>query len=213
MSKIVAIFAHPDDESMGPGGTLAKLSQNTDVYLICLTRGEAGGGQANLGQIRTKELAAASKILGIKEIFVLAFPDGKLSTQPEQQVLTKIEVLLEQLQPQVLITFEPKGFTGHKDHILVGQITKLLFNKLVSVQTLLLYCMSSDQQRLMKDYFIQVPPGYSKDQVDLVEDVSSVWETKLQAIQAHKSQKEDVKRVLEELKRLPQEEYFLVETK
>ena len=92
-------------------------------------------------------------------------------------------------------------------------ITKLLFNKLVSVQTLLLYCMSSDQQRLMKDYFIQVPPGYSKDQVDLVEDVSSVWETKLQAIQAHKSQKEDVKRVLEELKRLPQEEYFLVETK
>lgn len=63
---IVAIFAHPDDEAFGPAGTLAKLSQTHDVYLICVTRGNANGN-ASLGKIRTKELKQSANILGIKK--------------------------------------------------------------------------------------------------------------------------------------------------
>lgn len=74
--SVVAVFAHPDDEAFGPGGTLAKFAKTSDVYLITVTGGEAGQNslkkaEKKLSEIRKEELLNASKILGVKKSFFL----------------------------------------------------------------------------------------------------------------------------------------------
>ncbi|MDO9302479.1 MAG: PIG-L family deacetylase, partial [Anaerolineales bacterium] len=83
--KLLAVFAHPDDESMGMGGTLAKHSaEGVDTHLVCASRGERGWagpkeqnpGLSRLGQIRTVELENAVKELGMKGLYFLDYIDG-----------------------------------------------------------------------------------------------------------------------------------------
>lgn len=68
---IVGIFAHPDDEAFGPGGTLAKLAKENEVHIICATSCESGqksiSDKKDLGKIRKQELLSSAKILGIKK--------------------------------------------------------------------------------------------------------------------------------------------------
>src|SRR3990167_2864362 len=92
MKKILAVFAHPDDESFGPGGTLAKYAkEGVEVHILCATKGEAGENSnkdhkvykvekvKNIEEIREKELLAAAKVLGVKKVEFLNFVDGELS--------------------------------------------------------------------------------------------------------------------------------------
>lgn len=83
--KLLAVFAHPDDESMGMGGTLAKYSaQGVETHLVCASRGEGGWfgpeeqdpGPVRLGQIREAELRSAVKELGMTSLFFLDYIDG-----------------------------------------------------------------------------------------------------------------------------------------
>ena len=78
--KLLAVFAHPDDESMGMGGTLAKYSaEGIETHLVCASRGERGWfgdegsnpGLEGLGKIRTQELENCVKELGMKEFHFL----------------------------------------------------------------------------------------------------------------------------------------------
>jgi LmbE family N-acetylglucosaminyl deacetylase len=130
--KLLAVFAHPDDESMGMGGTLAKYSaQGVETHLICATRGERGWfgpeeqhpGPDVLGQIRTKELENAAKELGIKGLHFLDVIDGDVDRVNHADVIAKIVSHLRYIKPQVVVTFPPDGNYGHPDHIAVGQFT------------------------------------------------------------------------------------------
>ena len=114
--KLLVVFAHPDDESMGMGGTLAKYSaQGVDTYLICASRGERGWfgpkeenpGLSKLGQIRTKELENAAKELGIKEIQFLNYLDGEVDQADHAEVRAKIVAHICRIRPQVIVTFPP----------------------------------------------------------------------------------------------------------
>ena len=87
--KLLAVLAHPDDESLGFGGTLAKYSsESVETFLVTATRGEAGrfgslGRQvdpAEVGRVREAELRAAAAVLGIREVSVLNYPDGAVDT-------------------------------------------------------------------------------------------------------------------------------------
>lgn len=210
---IAAIFAHPDDESMGPGATLAKLSKKNEVYLICATKGEKGGQTKNLGRTRYGELLQAARILGIKKVFGFDFPDGGLATGNYQDLVSVLSLKLQELKPEILITFEPRGLTGHLDHKTITMITNFLFDNLPSAQELWLYCMGSLQRSLMGDYFVPVPNGYDPSRVDKIEDVSKFWELKKKAISCHRTQKSDVQRVLGEMEQIPKQEYFLLRSK
>ncbi len=137
MPTLLAVFAHPDDETFGPGGTLAKYaSSGVEVHYACATKGEAGEAPAELLQnhpdvasLRATELECASRILGIKEVHFLGYRDSGMSGSednlhpqsleqaPEPEVVGKIVALIRQIRPQVLITFDPHGGYGHPDHI------------------------------------------------------------------------------------------------
>lgn len=219
--KIVAVIAHPDDEAFGPGGTLAKLAkEGNDVYILCATRGESGasnigGQQTNLGEIRYKELLSSAKILGIKKIYFLGFIDGALCNNLYHQLAKKIEDKLKIIKPEILITYEPRGISGHIDHITVSLVTTYVFYKLPFIKNLDYYCIDETQRNFIQDYFIYFPPGYKKSEITKVVDISPVWQTKIAAIRAHQSQGKDAKRIILMLKALSilrgfrKEEYFI----
>ena len=130
--KLLAIFAHPDDESMGMGGTLAKYSaEGIETHLVCASRGERGWfgseetnpGFERLGQIRTRELENCVKELGIRELHFLDYIDGDVDQANHAEAIGKIVTHIRRIQPQVVVTFPPDGNYGHPDHIAVGQFT------------------------------------------------------------------------------------------
>jgi LmbE family N-acetylglucosaminyl deacetylase len=130
--KLLAVFAHPDDESMGMGGTLAKYSaEGVETHLVCASRGERGWfgseetnpGFERLGQIRTQELENCVKELGMQGLYFLDYIDGDVDQANHAEAIGKIVTHIRRIQPQVIITFPPDGNYGHPDHIAVGQFT------------------------------------------------------------------------------------------
>lgn len=130
--RLMCIFAHPDDESLGTGSTLAKYAaEGVDVYLLTATRGERGWqgepdahpGLQALGELRTAELVAAARVLGIRELQFLNYIDGDLDRADTAEAIARIVPHLRRVKPQVVITFGPDGSYGHPDHIAISQLT------------------------------------------------------------------------------------------
>lgn len=142
MRKLMAIFAHPDDE-MAIGGTLAKYAaENSEVMLVCGTRGEVGeisdaalATPENLGEVRQKELEAACDVLGIQHLEFLGHRDSGMDGTPENKdpralvqadpklVVGQIVSLVRRFRPDIVITFEPFGWYGHPDHMAISRWT------------------------------------------------------------------------------------------
>lgn len=130
--KLLAIFPHPDDESLGMGPTLAKYSaEGIGTYLICATRGERGWngpeeqdpGLEALGAIREKELRCAAENLGLREVLILHYIDGDLDQADPQEIIPNIVNHIRRIRPQVVVTFAYEGNYGHPDHIALSQFT------------------------------------------------------------------------------------------
>jgi len=128
----MCILAHPDDESLGTGSTLARYcAEGIETYLVTATRGERGWngpadenpGYQALAKIRTDELDSAARILGIKEVSFLDYLDGDLDQADPAEVIEKIVTHLRRVRPHVVITFSPDGVYGHPDHIAISQLT------------------------------------------------------------------------------------------
>jgi LmbE family N-acetylglucosaminyl deacetylase len=130
--KLLCVFAHPDDESMGMGGTLAKYAaEGAETYYVCASRGERGWfgpeeqnpGLERLGQIRTQELENAVKELGMQGLYFLDYIDGDVDKADHAEAIGKIVTHIRRIQPHVIVTFPPDGNYGHPDHIAIGQFT------------------------------------------------------------------------------------------
>lgn len=130
--KLMCVLAHPDDESLGNGGTLAKYAaQGVETYLVTATRGERGWfgderdypGLEALGKVREAELLVAARVLGIRHIDFLDYVDGDLDQAPPAEAIAKIVEHVRLVRPDVVITFGPDGGYGHPDHIAICQFT------------------------------------------------------------------------------------------
>ena len=132
----MAVLAHPDDESLGVGGTLAKYAaEGVEVFLLTATHGDAGRyhgsrpgepghpGQERLGVIRETELRAAASELGVREVSLLDYRDQHLDTANPRDVVAAIVGHLRRVRPEVVITFGPDGAYGHPDHVAISQFT------------------------------------------------------------------------------------------
>jgi LmbE family N-acetylglucosaminyl deacetylase len=223
MKPILAIFAHPDDEAFGPAGTIAQLAADREVYLICVTDGGAGemeeglrlrSGNKSLAEVRKEELGESAGILGVKQIFFLDYADGSLSNSFYHEIAGKIQKIVEDIQPEVLVTFEPRGMTGHLDHIAVSMITSFVFDKSPNLSELWQYCLDEQQRSAFgDDYFIYAPEGYAEEDISKTVDVAGVWGKKLEAINKHQSQKHDIEAFLKQNKDLPKVENFIIKRK
>ena len=130
--KLLCVLAHPDDESLGNGGILAKYAaEGVETYLITATRGERGWqgipevnpGLHELGKIREAELRAAAQVLGVRDVHFLDYIDGDLDQANNAEAVGKIATHIRRIQPQVVVTFDPFGVYGHPDHIAICQFT------------------------------------------------------------------------------------------
>ncbi len=129
---LLCSFAHPDDESLGMGGVLARYAaEGVKIHLLCATRGERGWngpaeedpGLRALGEIRTVELQQAAAALGLHEVSFLDYIDGDLDQANPQEAIARIAAHVRRIRPQVVVTFPPDGAYGHPDHIAISQYT------------------------------------------------------------------------------------------
>jgi LmbE family N-acetylglucosaminyl deacetylase len=130
--RLMCVLAHPDDESLGTGGALAKYaSEGVPTYLVMATRGERGRfgdskespGPDIVGRAREAELLAAARELGLREVRFLDYPDGALDQVDPAEAIEKIAGHLRRVRPHVVVTFGPDGAYGHPDHIAISQLT------------------------------------------------------------------------------------------
>jgi LmbE family N-acetylglucosaminyl deacetylase len=144
---LLFVGAHPDDETFGVGGTLAKYAlAGVSVHYACATRGEAGSvdaallkGYANVGDLRWAELECASAVLGLAGLYGLGYRDSgmtgsednnhpqALAAAPVEEVAERIVKIIREIKPQVVVTFDPIGGYRHPDHIAIHKATVMAF--------------------------------------------------------------------------------------
>jgi LmbE family N-acetylglucosaminyl deacetylase len=209
-NRMLVILAHPDDESFGAGGTLAKYAhQGVQVILLCATRGEAGISGAKpeeAGAVREQELRQAAKFLGI-EVYFLGYQDGGLSREDPAKLLEHIVSWINRVQPQVILTFGPDGVSGHPDHVTVSHIVTQAVDKFLP-DCWLIYIAPSEATVLG----CGVSSSNSGAGEPLIPvDISDYKIEKVRAIQCHVSQHPALTGTPEEaVDQIPCNEYFTV---
>lgn len=234
--RILLVFAHPDDESFGPAGTIAKYAKmGHEIILICATKGESGKilnprvkVTEDLKSLREKELSCAAKVLGIKRIIYLGYRDSGMEGRPanmhpeafinvpDEEVITAIVRWIREIQPTVVLTFEPGGGYGHPDHKKISRCTTEAVQRALEQEyrrefgnpwkvSRLIYTAISRAQLLTMRYklkelglptegidgFLAMGAGWEDRYINLVVDISETIELKWKALRCHRSQVPD----------------------
>jgi LmbE family N-acetylglucosaminyl deacetylase len=208
--RLMCVLAHPDDESLGTGGVLAKYArEGIGTYVVTATRGERGRfddkgtkpGLDVVGRTREAELRAAAHELGVTELMLLDYIDGDLDRADPVKAAETIAAHIRRVQPQVVVTFDPYGAYGHPDHIAISQLAAAAIVR------------AADEHRVSKlYYFVNGERKFEAYQaafkrlgsnVDGAErtavswpdwaittkvDARDVWQTVWRAVQSHRTQ-------------------------
>lgn len=133
--RLMAVLAHPDDETLGLGGVFARYAaEGAKTALVTATRGERGRfrgikdgpehpGPEALARIREGELRAAAEVLGIGDVTLLGYGDGRLDEADPVEAVGRIASEIRRFRPQVVLTFGHDGAYGHPDHVAICQLT------------------------------------------------------------------------------------------
>lgn len=205
--SLVAVVAHPDDESLIAGGTLALAADaGMATGVISLTHGEhgpisptSGATPHTLGRLREAELQAAAGALGVRWAACLDHPDGELPWGDQHAAADELAELLSKRATSAVLTFGQDGLYWHPDHIAVRDIVSLAVQRLG--QPLDVYeaawpshlvpelVAAAEQRGLPTALWGLEPEAFGSDLVPtVVIDVRSVLDRKLAAIRAHRTQ-------------------------
>ena len=128
-ASVLAVVAHPDDESFGLGAVLdAFAGRGTRTAVLCLTHGENStvhGVTDDLALVREGELAAAARTLGVTEVSLLAYPDGALAEVCRSRLAGEVLDSARAARADGLLVFDTSGVTGHPDHAAASQAALL----------------------------------------------------------------------------------------
>jgi LmbE family N-acetylglucosaminyl deacetylase len=195
---LLAVFAHPDDESFRCGGTLALLAQRgIHVQIITATRGEAGScGEPplcrieKLAAVREQELRCACTALGIAPPIFLDYFDGKLAEVNEKKAVAQIIKEIQNLRPQVLLTWPSDGLSGHPDHVAVSKWTTAAYlqvkNEGIDELAALYHLAMPDS--LAMELGMKQMHTIQDNEITVTVNIQSVWEQKIAAITCHRTQ-------------------------
>ena len=193
IQSLLAIFAHPDDESFRPGGTLALLARRgVGVQVLIATRGQAGSrgnpplcAPEELPAMRENELRCACSALGIQPPLLLDYQDGQLTEADPEGLAAQILQVVKATRPQVMLTFGADGLSGHPDHIAIGQAAAEAFRRAEDVAAL--YTLAVPRS-LAESLGMKQIRAVSDESIALAVDVSTAWEAKMSAIRCHRTQ-------------------------
>lgn len=207
---VLAVFAHPDDESLACGGTLARLADaGARVVLLCASHGERGSlsgpvKDEELGRIRAVEVRRAAEALGIQHVTILDHPDGDLRWARVTELHADIVMAIRRYKPAAVITFGEDGLYWHLDHVGVHERTTSAVRSLAGEAPALYYVtMPRGVMRAIVDrakargwtspptgFWSLVPEafGLEAEPPTLIVDVADWVERKLAAIQFHRTQ-------------------------
>lgn len=165
-AKRVLVFApHPDDESLGCGGTLAHLAGHCAIKAVLVTDGSGAGGlPEGSDQLRQAEFGAALRVLGIDDLICLDQPDGAFIGTPE--LATRVRMLLDEFRPDHV--FLPSPIDYHRDHLRIAEFLAPLCRQTPSVEYLLHY-----------EIWAPVPATH-------VVDITDYWQRKQAALNEHR---------------------------
>ncbi len=210
--SLLAVFAHPDDESLACGGLLAGCAEfGARVTLVCATRGERGprghvapNGTTPLRDVRALELAEAARILGVAEVILLDHADGYLPWVEASRLELEIRDVIARVRPDVVITFGADGLYWHPDHIAIHHRTTTAVASFGDEAPALYYvtmprgAMRRVLNNVARDEDQPAPAPFGITDPDafgvlaapptLVVDVSAFAARKLAALQCHQSQ-------------------------
>lgn len=182
---LLAVLAHPDDETFGTGGSLAHYaSLGVEVHLVCATRGEVGevdpallSDFASIGALRENELRCAAGYLGLAGVHFLDYRDSGMEGSPEnhhpdaltsaepERVIGDIVHYIRLLKPQVVITFDPIGGYMHPDHIAIHKAADKAFYAAADPQQ---YPSDLPAYKPQKLYYHTFPRGFLRTTVWLM---------------------------------------------
>jgi N-acetyl-1-D-myo-inositol-2-amino-2-deoxy-alpha-D-glucopyranoside deacetylase len=207
-SSLLAVFAHPDDESLACGGLLALCSeQGARVSVLCLTRGELGpgGSGASIGELRERELRAAARVLGVHRVELGGHEDGMLPWVEPELLEAAVLSAIAQSHADVVVTFDADGLYWHPDHIAVHErVTAAVAGLGESAPALFYASLPAGAMRAVAEATpsasgapvsilgVEDLDAFGADALapTLVLDVSGVVGKKLAALRCHRSQVE-----------------------
>ena len=197
LGTILMVWAHPDDETFTAGG-LISMAANNGQKVICVTatKGEKGGDDPNLGEIRKHELKDALSKLGKVEHIWLNFKDGECNDVPIQEGAELIEAVINMYHPDTIVTVGPEGYTGHDDHMRVSRWassavdgTDISLFRVVNTQKQYDNYLKALDNKLNFFFNIENPPVVDETHCDLLLELPpEVVDKKCEALKAQKSQ-------------------------
>jgi len=192
--RLLCVFAHPDDECLGPGGTIAAAAlAGAEVDVLTFTSGEAGTigvsremTPGELGRRRRVELAAACDALGVRAHRIVGAPDRGLAGIDAEGAIAEIVREIEAVRPHVLLTFHHRGVSSHPDHVAVAGFLREAFRRTTAPQRLFEWGIARANAALYERPNL-VP--MEDDEIDAVIDVApEAMARKIAAIRAHETQ-------------------------
>lgn len=196
--SVLAVCAHPDDESCGLGAVLAlAASLGKHVSLLTCTRGEAGitptwrGSREQLAVRREGELGRATEILGVHRRVVLEYPDGLLAQADPEALDRDYLQIMHRWRPDVVLAYDPTGVTCHPDHVAVGEAVLRVWSRTPNPPALLFWTIPDEVAAAMQDALAECYAGRPATELIRV-DVGPFRERQRWAVAAHTSQSCDL---------------------
>jgi LmbE family N-acetylglucosaminyl deacetylase len=207
MNKIIfGIFAHPDDEAIGPAGMLLHETHGgAQLHLITLTRGEGGmnpDDATDLGAVRQKEWEQSGRLLGATGMHYLGYKDGHLDNTIMIEVAERLVELVKSTVKDVpedteieFVAFDLNGLTGHIDHIVASRAACLAFYRLKETnkrfRRILLNCLPYSDWPADNSNWIYMEKGRHNQEIDEIVDARHLHDELLEVVRAHHSQRSD----------------------
>ena len=186
----MVVTPHPDDAEFGVAGTVVKWVREgkSVIYVVC-TNGEKGTSDINmkpakLAKIREQEQLAAAKVLGVREVIFLRYPDQSLEDTPEFR--KEIVRLIRMYHPETVVTANPyRRYIWHRDHRIVGQVT---LDAIFPYARDHLAYPDLLEEGLQPHKVKEVLLWASQEDVNYCSDITDTFDIKMAALHCHKSQ-------------------------